>query len=283
MRHMAAVAGVLVVAVLAGTAVLGAPAHASPPTGNLKQIAAGLSSCPKGYFCAWRDPNYSGPGVAFEGNADHWHHLGGLSFIDDNASSMYNNGYATNPSAVRMWVDVGFNGVSGCMSVGTKNPDLQDAYDNKISSHQWVNSCSGPRPPATRCVYPTPSYYPTGPDAANLRLGVFQLSVPACNTNTSGWPAASVVEARTNATGDNLGFFITSSNVRISSSTASERTYVGTLGYRWCTPRIGWPCWTSGNVTVYLRAWNDGGVPRVLYTGQSRSQVTDAVHFEFTP
>jgi hypothetical protein len=142
MRQTGAVVGA--VAVLLGMAVLAASANASPPTGNVKQIGAGLQSCPKGYFCAWRDVNYNGPGVAFEGNADHWHHLGTLSFIDDAASSMYNNGYASNPSAVRVWVDVGHNGVTGCFSVGTKKAVLQPAFNDKISSHKWVTSCSAP-------------------------------------------------------------------------------------------------------------------------------------------
>src|SRR3954453_19015550 len=169
MRHTIAVAGA-VAAVLGGMAMLGAPAHASPPTGKIQQIGAGLHNCPKGYFCAWRDTGYNGPGVAFEGNADHWHHLGTLSFIDDNASSMYNNGNPTSPSAVLTSVDVGYNGVSGCMSVGTKNPDLQDAYDNKISSHHWVTSCTAASPPP-RPPGPPPSTFPadvtSAPDRAH--------------------------------------------------------------------------------------------------------------------
>jgi hypothetical protein len=142
-RSLTLLGGAACAAALLGapSAVSAAPANASSPTGTVKQIGPGLSSCPKGYFCAWTNVSYTGTGVAWSGTANWWRDPGSLSFIDDNASSLYNNGYATNPSAVRTYNDFDFKGTTGCMSVGSKNPNLQTAYNDKISSHKWVSGC----------------------------------------------------------------------------------------------------------------------------------------------
>jgi hypothetical protein len=133
-----------VAALWGGAAMFGGPAQASPPTGRVIAIFPGVENCPRGMFCVWAHPNYTGPGVAFEGNADHWHHLPhGLEFIDDQASSAFNNGTTEGgvPSKVLTFNDVGYRGTKGCMSAGARNPRLQPQYNDKISSHKWSHSC----------------------------------------------------------------------------------------------------------------------------------------------
>ena len=110
------------VTLAAGMALLaGAGAASAAPTG-----------CASGYMCLWKDVAYETNGSSYNEAAFEFYHTNfrywgawtGVNYVNDKASSVYNNGRL---ATARLYVNSGFSGSSFSLVRGTGDSNIHDA------------------------------------------------------------------------------------------------------------------------------------------------------------
>ena len=118
------------------------PARPSPPL--LRPVDDGLVSCPLGYLCAWRSPQFRSGGVGIYGNEHNYARFPEqLRFIAGQAASVYNHGIPApqerKPDVI-IFTGTDFQGSSMCLPNGRYFPSLP-ASAASANSNLWVESC----------------------------------------------------------------------------------------------------------------------------------------------
>ncbi|HMC05659.1 MAG TPA: serine/threonine-protein kinase, partial [Actinomycetota bacterium] len=100
------------------------PARPSPPL--LRPVDDGLVSCPLGYLCAWRSPQFRSGGVGIYGNEHNYAKFPEqLRFIAGQAASVYNHGIPAPQEGkpdVIIFTGTDFQGSSLCLPNGQSYP-----------------------------------------------------------------------------------------------------------------------------------------------------------------
>ena len=117
-------------------------ARPAPPL--LRSVGDGLASCPLGYLCAWRSPQFRGGGVGIYGTERNYARFPEqLRFIAGQAASVYNHGIPApqerKPDVV-VFTGTDFQGSSLCLPNGQSYPSLPAAATSP-NSNLWVQSC----------------------------------------------------------------------------------------------------------------------------------------------
>jgi hypothetical protein len=109
---------------------------------------------PNGYFFVGVDKYFSGFNCKWAGSNTNWTSTG-CGNMNDKASSVWNNGYSSNPNVASVWMfeHTGYAGGWACLSPGDTWMDL-GAYiqrwngphhttfvQDSISSHTWGGPC----------------------------------------------------------------------------------------------------------------------------------------------
>jgi hypothetical protein len=120
------------------------PARPVPTPPMLRSVGDGLASCPLGYLCAWRNPQFRGGGVGIYGNeANYAKFPDQLRFIAGQAASVYNHGIPApqerKPDVI-VFTGTDFQGSSLCLPNGRSFPSLP-ASAASANSNLWVESC----------------------------------------------------------------------------------------------------------------------------------------------
>jgi hypothetical protein len=118
------------------------PASPAPPL--LRSVGDGLASCPLGYLCAWRSPQFRGGGVGIYGTEPNYAKFPEqLRFIAGQAVSVYNHGIPApqerKPDVI-VFTGADFRGSSLCLPNGRSFPSLP-ASATSPNSNLWVESC----------------------------------------------------------------------------------------------------------------------------------------------
>jgi eukaryotic-like serine/threonine-protein kinase len=121
--------------------------HAARPAPTpllLRSVGDGLASCPLGYLCAWRSPQFRGGGVGIYGTERNYARFPEqLRFIAGQAASVYNHGIPApregKPDVV-VFTGTDFQGSSLCLPNGRSYPSLPAAATSP-NSNLWVQSC----------------------------------------------------------------------------------------------------------------------------------------------
>ena len=118
-----------------------APAPAPP---MLRSVGDGLASCPLGYLCAWKTPQFRGGGVGIYGNEPNYAKFPEqLRFIAGRTASIYNHGIPApqerKPDVI-VFTGTDFQGSSLCLPNGQSFPSLP-ASAVSANSNLWVESC----------------------------------------------------------------------------------------------------------------------------------------------
>ena len=120
------------------------PAHPAPTPPMLRSVGDGLASCPLGYLCAWRSPQFRGGGVGIYGNERNYAKFPEqLRFIAGQAASVYNHGIPAPQEGkpdVIVFTGTNFQGSSLCLPNGQSFPSLP-ASATSANSNLWVESC----------------------------------------------------------------------------------------------------------------------------------------------
>jgi hypothetical protein len=115
---------------------------ATPPL--LRSVGEGLASCPLGYLCAWRSPQFRGGGVGIYGTEHNYAKFPEqLRFIAGQAASVYNHGIPAPQEGkpdVIVFTGTDFQGSSMCLPNGRSFPSLP-ASATSANSNLWVESC----------------------------------------------------------------------------------------------------------------------------------------------
>ena len=124
---------------------------------------------------------------------------------------------------------------------------------------------------AASCLYPTFQYFPGSSFPPSLRYGEVDFSFEACG-GSIGSSIARVSRESTNATGENLGFFLNGVSIVPNGSGSYYKDFIGVIGAKTCTPRVGWPCSRSYSFSVQFRVTSDRfGNPQVYESWRSSS------------
>jgi hypothetical protein len=124
---------------------------------------------------------------------------------------------------------------------------------------------------AASCTYPRFQYFPGSSLPPYLRYGEVDFSFEACG-DAIGSSTAQVAAQGTNATGDNLGFFLNGVSIVPNGSGSYYKDFIGVIGAKTCTPRVGWPCSRSYSFSVQFRVTSDRfGNPQVYENSRSSS------------
>ncbi len=109
------------------------------------------------------------------------------------------------------------------------------------------------------CIYPVFKFYP-GSTIARVRYGEVSFRFQVCpNSSPESW-VATVERAGTNATGQNLGFFIESPSIAPFASGRLFKHWNGVFVSKTCLPRVGFPCKGSGQWNINFTASVKQGV-----------------------
>jgi len=122
-------------------------AHAARPAPVpplLRSVGDGLASCPLGYLCAWRSPQFRGGGVGIYGTERNYARFPEqLRFIAGQAASVYNHGIPApqegKPDVV-VFTGTDFQGSSLCLPNGQSYASLPAAATSP-NSNLWVQGC----------------------------------------------------------------------------------------------------------------------------------------------
>jgi hypothetical protein len=137
-------------ALIAGLGLLafGAPAQAAPDG----KLYAWEHAYFKGAYCTWEYDHMDWRYVEWiapvhRGDCSWWY-SGMDSDFNDQASSLWNNGYGGSQEDVRLFRDINYRGPSICLRNGESWADLSLGYErfsdgsnvnDQISSHYWTN------------------------------------------------------------------------------------------------------------------------------------------------
>ena len=120
------------------------PARPAPTPPLLRSVGDGLASCPLGYLCAWRSPQFRGGGVGIYGSERNYAKFPEqLRFIAGRAASLYNHGIPAPQEGkpdVIVFAGTDFQGSSLCLPNGQSYPSLPVPAAS-ANSNLWVQSC----------------------------------------------------------------------------------------------------------------------------------------------
>jgi hypothetical protein len=123
---------------LAGTALLfGAPS------------ASAAITCGAGRVCLFEDIRYSGGEAQFVGSISNYanYRFNNGHQLTNRASSVFNNGYLSAPSYVRLYQVAGYGGRSLCVGANHgidwlgNYSDSRGSWNDNVESHLWATSC----------------------------------------------------------------------------------------------------------------------------------------------
>ena len=113
-------------------------------------IASAQEICNVGDFCMWVDINQGG-GLHHNAYSEsdltdnYWKNSHTHTTVNDNPSSVYNNGSVGGYDDVRIYWDVRYSGASFCVGPGGWYDSLNSVnnknWNDQISSYKWVRSC----------------------------------------------------------------------------------------------------------------------------------------------
>ncbi|NBE50673.1 peptidase inhibitor family I36 protein [Streptomyces boluensis] len=121
-------------------------AQAAPTTAPAKAVVvdsgagAQVTKCKNvnrntGYVHAWTKSNCQGYHGKKSGNDSNY-----SSKIDNKATSVVNSGYVHQNDTVKFYTKTKYRGSSFCLERSDQISKLKK-FDNRISSHRWVNGC----------------------------------------------------------------------------------------------------------------------------------------------
>jgi hypothetical protein len=120
------------------------PAPSAPPL--LRSVGDGLASCPLGYLCAWKGPQFAGGGVGIYGNERNFGKFPEeLRFIAGRSASFYNHGIPAPQEGkpdVMVFAGPDFQGARLCLPNGQSVPSLPAPLAaTSANSNLWLQSC----------------------------------------------------------------------------------------------------------------------------------------------
>ncbi|MEV0909026.1 peptidase inhibitor family I36 protein [Streptomyces hokutonensis] len=139
---------------LALTAIPGvAQASESAPSSPTAIAAGPAGATADGYFYAYENANYGGKYCRWVGNDSDWSSCSPGGNIRNQASALWNNGYAGSYEDVNVYWGLGYTGAWACIANGYAYSNLAgwnfpnngsgggETLNDNISSHVWSNSC----------------------------------------------------------------------------------------------------------------------------------------------
>ncbi|GGN45091.1 hypothetical protein [Streptomyces fuscichromogenes] len=125
-------------------------AVAVPSTAHASTAAPRTSAAADGYLYAWTNLNRGGSYCRWYGDDDDWSTCSPGGYMQDQASSVENRGYAGAYGDVKLFKNIGYDASAGysCLDNGQYLNNLANYYwsngtgmNDSITSHYWVTGC----------------------------------------------------------------------------------------------------------------------------------------------
>ena len=108
--------------------------------GNENAPPPPLQVAADGYLYVYDYINYGMPRCRwYADDADYRYNNNGCGNWNDRVSSAQNNGYYNAYPDVEFFADIGYRGDRVCLANGVGWSSMPDGWDNRVSSHRWMN------------------------------------------------------------------------------------------------------------------------------------------------
>ncbi len=102
---------------------------------------ASTAQAADGYFRVWEHSGAGGAGCAWFGDDADYRYNTNCGNFNDRVSSLKNDGYPGAFEDVQIFEDTNYRGASICVPNGAYWSGMPAGWNDRVSSHKWVNAC----------------------------------------------------------------------------------------------------------------------------------------------